>query len=186
MKKLCLTSILLLIGLTINPLHARSNLIKSMGIGGGICLPQGGWDPGFSIAGHLYMGEAVKYIYFSPYISYAQALKSAQIDGHQEDLTVRYMTLGAKMIGYINSKPQGFYTGGAISYNFIAYDEIQWGELSQGNSIVNSTTTKIGFTGLAGYLFKLRKFSIFIEAAYMFTAGGFNNPSFLTGVDFDL
>lgn len=186
MKKMSLSSLLLLVMIVANPLNAGSNLVNSAGIGAGICLPQGGWDPGFSVTGHLHMGEAVKYLYFSPFLSYSHAVKSAEINGQNEVLSIQYIALGAKMIGFINTKPQGFYAGGAISFNYISYDEIQWGELTQGSQIVNNNTTKIGFTGLAGYLFKLRKLSIFIEASYMFTAGGFNNPGFLCGVNFDL
>ena len=168
------------------PLHARSNLIKAVGVGAGICLPQGGWDPGIAVTGQIHMGEAIKYLYFTPYLSYSRAVRSETINGQSEELSIQYMTLGAKMIGYINSKPQGFYAGGELSYNLITYDEIQWGELSQGTQLINSNTTKLGFSVLAGYLFKLRKLSIFVEADYMFTVGGFNNPRFLTGVDFDL
>ena len=186
MKKLYLASILFVAMMLTNSLFAGSKPINSVGVGAGVCLPQGGWDPGFSITGHLHMGETIRYLYFSPFLSYSRAPQSVDINGHSEDLSTQYFTVGAKMIGYINSKPQGFYLGGSISYNFITYDEIQWGELSQSTRVVKNNTTKIGFTGLAGYLFKLRKLSIFIETAYMFTAGGFNNPCFLSGVNFDL
>jgi len=186
MKKLYLASILLVVMMLTNSLFAGSKQINSVGVGAGVCLPQGGWNPGFSISAHLHMGEAIKYLYFSPFLSYSRAVQSADINGQSEDMSTQYLTVGAKMIGYINSKRQGFYLGGSISYNFITYDEIQWGQLSRSTRVVNNNTTKIGFTGLTGYLFKLKKFSIFIEAAYMFTAGGFNTPCFLSGVNFYL
>lgn len=186
MRKIYLSAILIVFIILSNPLYAKSNLIKSLGGGGGVCLAQGGWEPGFSVIINANMGEAIKYIYFSPYLQYSRAGKSEEVNGKSENLATQYLILGAKMVGFINTKPQGFYLGGAVSYNLISFDDIQWGQLSQSTIIVNNSTTKMGFTGIAGYLFMLRNLSIFIEADYMLTVGGYNNPSLHTGINFNL
>jgi opacity protein-like surface antigen len=180
---LCFFSILY-IGLT--PLYAGSKLVQSIGVGVGGCLPQGGWNPGFTAGVQANMGEAIKYLYFSPYLSFSQAVKSEEINNQDERLSIQYLALGVKMVGYINSKPRGFYLGGGLSYNLIAYDTIEWGQLVQNTQISTYNTEKLGFTVLAGYLFILKTISIFIEADYMFTAGGYNHLRVDTGVYFNL
>ena len=168
------------------PSYAKNKLVNSLGVSVGASLPQGGWDPGFTTLVQADMGEAIKYLYFSPYLGYARAGKSEPFNDQAGNLVIQYLTLGMKIVGYINSKPQGFYAGTAISYNLINYDFVQWAELTPNTYIANENTTKIGFSGLAGYLFMLKNLSIFVEADYMFTAGGFNNLSVFTGVNFNL
>jgi hypothetical protein len=184
MKKTYLFSVVLLSFAIANPL--LSKVVQSIGGGPGVCLPQGGWNPGFSIIAQANMGEVLKYLYFSPYIKFSQAGKSEEINQELENLSVQYLTFGTKLVGYINTKPKGFYLGGAVSFNLIASDEIEWGEFAQNTRINTNNTTKLGFSGLAGYLFMLKTLSIFIETGYMVTVGGNNNLTLLTGLNLTL
>ena len=177
---------LALILLVSNPSYSKNKVVNSIGLGLGVCLPQGGWDPGYTIMAQADFGEAIKYVYLSPYLSYAKAAKIEELNNNSENMSIQYIGLGAKLIGYLNSKPRGFYFGGAINYNIISYDSIYWAEFDQNTRIVNNNTTKVGFTGLAGYLFVLKKLSLFIEVDYMLTAGGFNNLTAITGLNIKL
>lgn len=170
----------------LNPSISKSKVINSVGLGLGVCVPQGGWDPGYTIIAQADFGEAIKYVYLSPYLSYAKAGKSEEINNNSENLSVQYIGLGVKLTGYLNSKPKGFYLGGALSYNIISYDTIDWAEYDQNTRIVNKNTAKVGFGGLVGYLFVLKKLSIFIEIDYMLTAGGFNCLTAVTGLNINL
>lgn len=186
MKKRQLVFLFILIFIIASPLYAKSKLVETIGIGIGGCLPQGGWDPGFTALAQANMGEAIKYLYFSPYLSYARAEKSEEFNDKVGNLSIQYLSLGIKMVGYINSKPKGFYLGGTLSYNLIYYDEIEWAEFSQNTQITSANTTKLGLTGLAGYLFMLQNIAIFIETDYMFTTGGYNILLLTAGLNFNL
>jgi hypothetical protein len=131
-----------------NTLFSQSKLVKSVGLGGGVCLPQGGWDPGFTILAQADFGEVVclpqggwdpgftilaqadfgevlDYLFLFPYLNYAQAQKTETIENISKDLSIQYFGGGAKLVGYLNSKPRGFYFGGSLSYYYINSDLIQ-------------------------------------------------------------
>ncbi len=177
---------LILVSFAFHPNFAVSKVVNSVGLGIGVCLPQGGWDPGYTIIAQADFGEAIKYVYISPYLSYSNAIKSEEINQNAEEMSIQYLGIGAKLVGYLNSKPKGFYLGGAISYNIISYDTIKWTEIPENTYILNESTNRIGFTGLAGYLFLLKKISIFVEIDYMLTTGGLNNLTATTGVNINL
>jgi hypothetical protein len=169
-----------------NSLFSQSKLVKSVGIGGGMCLPQGGWDPGFAILAQANFGEVLDYLFFVPYLNYAQASKTETIESVSKDLTVQYIGGGAKLVGYINSKPRGFYFGGSLSYYYITSESFDPEYLSDFSEINTTKTTKIGFSGLAGYLFTLKKVSLFLEADYMLMQGGYNNLFVFAGINLNL
>jgi len=168
------------------PHAAQAKLIKSIGISGGMTLPQGGWDPGYTVGAQVNFGEGVKYLFISPYLLYSNTQQSVQIGQMTEDLSIQYISLGTKFIGFINSKPRGFYLGGSISYNIISEFLAEDGQLVDAYTIAKDNTTKVGYGALMGYLFTLKKFSIFIEANYMLVPGGYNNLQGLLGIDFNL
>jgi hypothetical protein len=186
MKNIKIFIILFFTTITLDPSFANSKIVNSVGLGIGTCLPQGGWDPGYTISAQADFGEAIKYIYVSPYLSFSSASKTEDINNISEQMSIQYINFGAKFLGYLNSKPRGIYIGGAISYNVISYDMIEWADFSENNEIKNTTTNKLGFAGLAGYSFMLKNLSVFIELNYMFTVGGFNNVSALAGVNLNL
>jgi len=186
MRKYNIFIILVFILFALNPSISKSKVVNSVGLGLGVCVPQGGWDPGYTIVAQADFGEAIKYVYLSPYLSYANAGKTEELNNNPENLSIQYIGLGVKLTGYLNSKPRGFYLGGAMSYNIISYDTIDWAEFDQNTKIVNKNTAKVGFGGLVGYLFVLKKLSVFIEIDYMLTAGGFNNLSVITGLNINL
>ena len=186
MKKSQILIFTILICITLLPGLANSKTVNSVGLGLGACLPQGGWDPGYSIMAQGDFGEVIKYIYLTPYISYAHASKSEEVHTNTEQFSIQYLGLGAKFYGYLNSKPRGFYLGGAISYNLISYDTIKWADFPENTKIENTSTNQVGFSGLAGYLFMLKKLSIFIEVNYMLTVSGFNTLSGFAGVNINL
>lgn len=168
------------------PLTSYAKLINSVGVSGGVSLPQGDWDPGFTVGAQANFGEAVKYIFISPYLNYSNAQQLIEVDQNTEDLSIQYLSLGAKLVGFINSKPRGFYLGGSISYNIISEYTLENGQLADSYTIQKNNTTKVGYAALMGYLFALKSFSIFVEADYMIVPGGYNNLLGSVGVDFNL
>ena len=66
--------IIFLIGMLLylfSPQISQAKLIKSIGVSGGVTLPQGGWDPGVAVGAQINFGEAVKYLFVSPYLNYS-------------------------------------------------------------------------------------------------------------------
>ena len=169
-----------------NSLFSQSKLIKSVGIGGGISLPQGGWDLGNSILVQTDFGEVTNYLFLSPYLNYAQASKTETVSDISKDLSIQYFGGGAKLVGYINSKPRGFYFGGSLSYYYITSDSFNPEHASEYSEIETKKTTKLGFGGLVGYLFTLKRVSLFIEADYMIMDDGYNNLFVFAGLNYIL
>jgi hypothetical protein len=169
-----------------NSVFSQSKLVKAVGVGGGISLPQGGWDLGTSFLLQADFGEVVDYLFFLPYLNYARATKTETIEDISKDLTIQYYGGGAKLVGYINSKPQGFYLGGSLSYYYIKSDQFNTDFVSELSEVESKNTTKLGFGALAGYLFKLKRVSIFVEANYMYMHDGHNNLQGLIGLNYIL
>jgi hypothetical protein len=128
----------------------------------------------------------VDYLFLFPFFNYSQAEKTEPIEDFSKDLSIQYIGGGAKLVGYINSKPRGFYFGGSLSYNYITSESFNPEHISEHSEIDKRKTTKVGFGGLAGYLFALKKVSIFIETDYMFMQGGYNNLLVFTGINYHL
>jgi len=165
---------------------SQSKLVKSVGIGAGVCLPQGGWDAGNTILLQADFGEVVDYLFLLPYLNYAQAKKTETIENISKDLSILYFGGGAKLVGYINSKPRGFYLGGSLSYYYINSESFSPEYISEHSEIDETKTTKLGFGGLAGYLFTLKSLSLFIEVDYMLMHGGYNNLLVFAGLNYYL
>jgi hypothetical protein len=109
--------------------------------------------------------------------------RSEEINEKTYDLSLNYFSFGSKIIGYINSKPRGFYLGGSLSFNIISSDAVDYESVDNNFDIKKSNDTKIGFAPIAGYLFKRNTFSINIESRYTLIQGGFN--TFQIGVGFN-
>lgn len=186
MKKISFILGLCIILMMSNTLFSQSKLVKSVGIGGGVCLPQGGWDPGFTILAQADFGEVLDYLFLFPYLNYAQAQKTETIENISKDLSIQYFGGGAKLVGYLNSKPRGFYFGGSLSYYYINSESFNPEHVSEHSEIDKTKTTKVGFAGLAGYLFTLKSLSLFIEADYMLMQGGYNNLLVFAGLNYNL
>jgi hypothetical protein len=169
-----------------NSLFSQSKLVKSAGIGGGISLPQGGWDVGNTILVQSDFGEVINYLFLSPYLNFAQASKTETVDDITKDLTIQYFGGGAKLVGYINSKPRGFYFGGSLSYYYITSESFDPEHVSEHSEIDTKNTTKLGFGGLAGYLFTLKRVSLFLEVDYILMNGGYNNLLVFAGFNYIL
>ena len=170
----------------VNTLFSQTKLIKSIGAGGGVSLPQGGWNSGFTILVQTDFGEVLDYLFLFPFINYATAQKTETITSFSNDVTIQYFGGGAKLIGYINSKPRGFYFGGSLSYYYIKSESFNPEYISEHSEITQIKTTKVGFGGLAGYLYALKSIAIFIEADYIFMQDSFNNLSVLAGFNYYL
>jgi hypothetical protein len=87
MNNLKIILILLLFLFISKPSLSKDKVVKSLGLGVGVCLPQGGWDPGSTITAQGDFGEAIKYIYLLPYLSYSSAGKTEQINQNPEGLS---------------------------------------------------------------------------------------------------
>ena len=186
MKKNHLFLGLCIILILLSPLLSQAKLIKSVGIGGGLSAPKGTWDPGFAILAQTDVGEIMDYLFLFPFINYSQARKTETIGDISKDLTIQYLGGGAKLVGYINSKPQGFYCGGSLSFQYIHFDSFNPDNVSKYSEVNQIKTTKIGFGGLVGYLFILKPLSIFLEADYAFMQNNLNNLSVFTGINFNI
>jgi len=165
---------------------SQSKLVKSVGIGAGISLPQGGWDAGNTILLQANFGEVIDYLFLFPYLNYAQASKTETLEEFSKDVAIQYIGGGAKLVGYINSKPRGFYFGGSLGYYYIASETFDPEHINEYSEIEKNKTTKLGFSALSGYLFTLKKVSIFVEADYIFMHDGFNNLQFFAGLNYIL
>jgi hypothetical protein len=169
-----------------NSLFSQSKFIKSIGIGGGISVPHGNWDSGFSIMVQTDFGEVLDYLFFFPFLNYTQAKKTDIKENFSNELTIQYVGGGAKVIGYINSKPRGFYFGGSLSYYYITSESFNPEYISEHSEITHLKTTKVGFGGLAGYLFVLKSVSIFLETDYIYMQDRYNNFSVNAGFNYHL
>ncbi len=176
----------LLVFSIVNPLFAQKRLIRSVGGGAGISLSQGDWDPGFILSAQANFEEVLKYIYLSPFFNYSTANQAIEHENLSEDLSINYLSIGAKIIGYLNARPKGFYIGSAISFNIISFESLTIGQYSQNTEIREDNTTKVGFAALAGYLYPLKSISIFIESDYTLVPGGYNNFLVYTGIYLNL
>ncbi len=186
MKKYYFILGVLLVFSIVNPLFSQARLIKSVGVGAGINLPQGDWDPGYLLSAQANFGEVLKYIFVSPFFKYSTANQTKEFEDISEDLSINHLSIGAKIIGYLNARPKGFYVGGAISFNIISSESIILGQFNQNRKIRENNTTKVGFAGLAGYLYPLKFISIFVESDYTLIPGGYNNFIVYTGINLSL
>jgi hypothetical protein len=157
--------------------------VQSLGVGGGLLLPQGDWNSGFYIELQTELGEILDYIFLSPYFDYMSSKRSEETSKETYNLSLNYFSFGSKIIGYINSKPRGFYLGGSLSFNIISSDAVDYQSADENLYIKRSNDTKIGLAPVAGYLFKLKTVSITIESRYTLIQGGFN--AFQIGVGFN-
>jgi hypothetical protein len=131
-----------------------------------------------SVGFQTHFGEVLDYIFFTPYFAYLRTNRSDK----SIDLSMQYASFGSKIIGYINSKPKGFFTGIGISYNIILSESIN-SQLDQNEPFIKqSNDTKIGLASIIGYLFKMNTISINLESRYTFMQGGFNTWQIGAGV----
>lgn len=186
MKKSISLVVVSIVVLLSNPLLARPKLVKDVGISAGIALPQGGWDPGYTLQIQSNFGEVLKYLFLSPYIYYSSAQKSEKVMTVEEDLSIQHTGFGVKLFGFINPKPQGPYFGGALNFNYISYETLEYGQISHLYEVQKNSTTKIGLTAIAGYKFAFKKYSLHVEVNYAILPGGFNNLFGLVGANINL
>ncbi len=186
MKKTGFVIIIVLLFIFSGSVFSQSKLVKSVGIGAAISLPQGGWEVGNTILLQADFGEVIDYLFLFPYLNYAQASKTETVGEFSKDLSIQYIGGGAKLVGYVNSKPRGFYFGGSLSYYYIASELFNPEHINEYSEIEKNNTTKLGFGVLSGYLFTLKRVSIFIEADYIFMHDGYNNLHAFAGLNYIL
>jgi hypothetical protein len=144
--------------------------LKGIGISGGYVIPIQNVENGFSADLRLDFGEVLKYVFLFPSLGYWQS----QEKNDNQNLTRKYINFGANFIGYINSKPRGFYGGVGIHYHAISAEEEVYKFNSPIPEIETSTDTKLGLSVLTGYLVPFKKFSVFVEPAYTFIHGDYD------------
>lgn len=154
--------------------YAQDIKLKSIGLGGGIFLPQSEWDAGYYIELNGGFGEVLDYIFSYPYIDFMRSVRSEDISEKPTRLSLQYLSFGSKFIGYLDSQPKGLYLGTDISFNLISSEGIQTSSDYINNDIKTLNHTKIGLSLLMGYLFKLEKVDFNIESRYTFIQGGFS------------
>jgi len=174
--------LLILLIFSVSSLHAQKMGIQSVGINSGIFIPQKDWNNGFFLEFHTNFGEVLDYIFFTPYFVYLHSNRPE----NSYNLSLQYASFGSKILGYINPKPRGFYTGIDLSFNTILTESITSQIDENDPEIKQFSDTKIGLGALVGYLFKFDVFSINIETKYILMQGGFNTFQIGAGVNYYL
>ena len=143
--------------------------LTAVGINGGYVVPVGNVSTGYTIELRADFGEVLKYVFLLPTISYWQVEEENDI----HNLNRTYLNFGTNFIGYINSKPRGFYGGMGINYQIISAEENDsFNNLSP--DIKTVTNTRLGFSVLFGYLQKFKRVSLYLEPSYSYIYGGYN------------
>ena len=166
--------ILILIFIFSELTYSQDFQLKSIGLGGGVFLPQSEWDHGFYVELNGEFGEILEYIFFSPYIDYKRCERSEEISKETAKLTLQYLSFGSKFIGYLDAEPKGLYLGSDISFNIISSEAIQNSSEHESDDIRTLNHTKVGISIIMGYLFKFETVSLNIQSRYTFIQGGFN------------
>lgn len=180
MRKIC-GYVLVIIFLSAMKISASDSVkLNSVGLTGGILLPQENWDNGFSIEIQSDLGEIIKYIFLIPHIGYWHT------GWNESDMELSYSNIyfGAKFIGYFNPKPRGFFAGLGIQYHIINRDEIDTGFNTTEPVVKNRQFEKLGFSFLAGYRLKLKKICFSFEPRYTVIPGGENMTTISLGASY--
>ncbi len=154
--------------------------LKSLGVGGGILLPQEKWDNGFTGELQADLGEIMKYVFLIPHIGY----RSTGMSDNGQELAYSDLYFGAKFVGYFNSKPRGIYAGLGFQYHIIGQEHIANGFDTTEDTIVQDDLTRVGYTALAGYLLKFKKVSFSLEPAYTVIPGADNMMTITLAIGF--
>ena len=144
--------------------------LKSLSAGGGILLPQDKWENGFTGELQADFGEIMKYVFLIPHAGY----RSTGMRDNDRELAYSDLYFGAKFVGYFNSKPQGLYAGLGLQYHIIGQEHFSEGFDTSEGEIVKDDLTRVGYTAVAGYLFKLKRVSFSLEPAYTVLPGADN------------
>jgi hypothetical protein len=180
MRKIC-GYVLVIIFLSVMKAPASDSVnLNSIGATGGILLPQGNWNNGFSAEIQSDMGEIIKYIFLIPHIGYWHTSRNET----DQDLSYSNFYFGTKFIGYINSKPRGFFAGIGIQYHIINQEEIDTGFDTTKPAVKNRQFEKLGFSILAGYRLKLKRISFSFEPKYTIIPGGDNMTTISLGASY--
>ena len=163
-------------------LAAQRTKIEAIGFSAGTVLPEKNWDPGFAFEGQVDMGEILDYVFLIPTVSYWQSQKNDSYGDFSETITRRHINFGAKVVGYINPKPQGLFAGIAVQYHYILSESLTPLTVSNLAEVQEMDHTRLGLGALLGYCLKLRKASFFLESRYVFIKGGYNTAQLSAGM----
>ena len=150
--------VVLLLGVT-NSIFAQGMNFPAVGISSGVIFQQNKWDPGYSVGLQCEVGELIDYVFVIPYIAYWNAEKAESGAGITRTLSLSDINLGAELIGYINPKPKGFFTGIGIGYHTIMADRLSPPYFTPQLMVEEETVTKLSFAALLGYQIKISSFS---------------------------
>jgi hypothetical protein len=172
------TITIIIILFLISSLHSQK--LKSIGINGGYIIPLEDLQSGFSIEARANFGEVLKYLFLFPSIGYKNVVENR----NEHDFSRTHINFGAYFVGYINSKPRGFYGGLGIHYHVVQAEKNMQDYLEEEPSIMNETSTKLGLSINFGYLLKLKKVSIYLEPGYSYIHGGFSMAEARLGISY--
>jgi hypothetical protein len=167
------TAISLLLG-PANLVFAQPVNFPSLGISSGLILQQNKWNPGYSVGLQCEVGEMIDYVFLVPYLNYWNAEKTESGAGLTRTLSLSDINLGAELIAYINSKPQGFFSGAGIGYHIIMADRLAPQYFTTLPMVEEKTETKLSFAALLGYQLKVSSFSYALKLKYFLINGGYN------------
>jgi len=154
--------------------HAQKVEFPAIGVGPGVILTQNQWDPGYSLDIQCELGEMLDYVFLVPYISFWHAEQVESSAEKSITLNMSHLALGTELIGYINSKPEGIFTGVGLGYHVIFVDQLASQYFNSQPYSTEATEYKISLAALAGYQFKLAAFSCAFKLKYYYIDGGYN------------
>lgn len=172
-KSFLATTAFLLLGL-LGSVCAQRIDFPAVGVSSGVILQQNKWDLGYSVGLQCEVGELIDYIFVIPYAAFWNAEKSESGAGVTRTLSLSDINLGAELIGYINSKPKGFFAGTGIGYHIIMADRLAPAYFTPQPKVEEGTETKLSFAALLGYQLKIASFSYTIKLKYYLINGGYN------------
>jgi hypothetical protein len=141
--------------------------LKGVGLNGGYIIPIKNIQNGFSVEARFDFGEVLKYVFFFPTVSYWRIQDKSDL----QNLTRNHVNFGVNFLGYINSKPRGFYGGGGIHFHILSADELDYSYRVENPDIKSKTDTKLGFSLIMGYLLPFKRISLYLEPGYTFIHG---------------
>jgi hypothetical protein len=154
--------------------------LKSLGVGGGIFLPQEKWENGFTGELQADFGEIIKYVFLIPHVGY----RNTSMSDNGRELGYSDLYFGAKFVGYFNSKPQGIYAGLGLQYHIIGQEHFTEGFDAREDEVVKEDLTRIGYTAVAGYLLKFKRVFFSLEPAYTVLPGTSNVMTITLAIGF--
>jgi len=169
--------------LFLNNANAQEIKLHSIGVKGGIILPEGDWNTGYTVGVQVDMGEIIKELYLVSSVNFMNSSKTITNYGISNDLSLAQFTIGADLFGYSPVKPKNLYGGIGIYFHYIQKDIAKLYNISRDVQINSIDDNKLGFALLVGYLIDLKTTEITLGSRYILANDGYNAFLITLGVN---